>query len=146
MSSHKTDSHTHTLPETIQDIPIFTKLYEFYKLLYQYLKLFPKRDRYTLGEKIDNLTLNIFELVITAGTTSKEYKLPMLKKSVVSVDLLKILIRLAKDNQALDNKKYIQLEQQLQEIGRMLGGWKRSVKISLEKQGSTTERPPKLEL
>lgn len=55
-------------------------------------------------------------------------KIPYLEKSIVYSDLLKILIRLAKDVQALDNKKYIELEQALQEIGRMLGGWKRSVK------------------
>lgn len=39
-----------------------------------------------------------------------------------------MLIRLAKDVQALDNKKYLQLEQALQEIGRMLGGWRKSIK------------------
>mgnify|MGYP001610525731 CR=1 FL=1 len=96
--------------------------------MYQYLKLFPKKDRYTLGQKLDTITLTLFELVILAGTSQKEKKLPYLEKSVVSLDLLKILIRLAKDIQALDNKKYLQLEQSLQEIGRMLGGWKRSVK------------------
>lgn len=110
------------------DIPIFTKLYEFYKLLYQYLKLFPKKDRYTLGQKLDTLTLTIFELVIMAGTTTQEKKLPLIEKSIVSLDLLKILIRLAKDIQVLDNKKYLELEQRLQEIGRILGGWKKSVK------------------
>lgn len=55
-------------------------------------------------------------------------KIPYLEKSIVYSDLLKILIRLAKDIEILDNKRYIKLEQALQEIGRMLGGWKRSVK------------------
>lgn len=70
--------------------------------------------------------------MISAGNTPQEKKLPLLEKSVVLVDLLKILLRLAKDNQALDNKKYLQLEQQLQEIGRMLGGWKKSTKLFQE--------------
>ena len=97
-------------------------------LLYQSLKLFPKKDRFTLGQKIDNLALTIFEQVFAAGTTTPDRKLPILEKSIVSLDLLKILIRLAKDIQALDNKKYLQLEQALQEIGRMLGGWRKSLK------------------
>lgn len=108
------------------DIPIFAKLYEFYKLLYQYLRLFPKKDRYTLGQKIDNLTLGLFELTIAAGSANKLDKHPYLEKAVVSLDLLKILVRLAKDVQALDEKKYTILQQALQEIGRMLGGWKKS--------------------
>lgn len=109
------------------NIPIFQKLYDLYKLLYQYLKLFPQKDRYTLGQKIDNLSLTIFEMVITAGAISKEKKLPYLEKSIATLNLLKILIRLAKDIQALDNKKYLELEENLQEIGKMLGGWKKSL-------------------
>ncbi len=62
------------------------------------------------------------------GATTRENKLPLVEKSITSVDLLKILIRLAKDIQALDNKKYLQLESSLQEIGRMLGGWRKSLK------------------
>lgn len=95
--------------------------------MYGYLKLFPKKDRYTLGQKLDSLTLAIFELILMAGTSQKDKKSLYLEKAIISVDLLKILIRLAKDVQALDNKKYLQLEQYLQEIGRMLGGWRRSL-------------------
>ena len=108
-------------------IPVFSKIYEFYKLLYQYLRLFPKKDRYTLGQKIDTLALDLIELVIIAGTSSKEKKLPYLEKANTSVDLLKLLLRLAKDIEALDGKKYVTLQQDLQEIGRMLGGWKKSI-------------------
>jgi len=60
--------------------------------------------------------------------TTQDKKLTILEKAIVSLDLLKILIRLAKDIQALDSKKYLQLEQALQEIGRMLGGWRKSLK------------------
>ena len=63
-----------------------------------------------------------------AGAIARENKLPLVGKSITSVDLLKILIRLAKDIQALDNKKYLQLETSLQEIGKMLGGWIKSTK------------------
>jgi len=50
-----------------------------------------------------------------------------LQKASLKIDLLKILIRLAKEVKALDNKKYIQLQQELQEIGKMIGGWIRSL-------------------
>lgn len=110
------------------DIPIFTKLYDFYKNLSQILVLFPKAKRYTLGQRLDNLTLEIFESSIAAGISPPSQKLLHLEKAIVSLDLLKILLRLAKDIQCLDNKKYIQLQESLQEIGRMLGGWKRSIK------------------
>jgi len=54
-------------------------------------------------------------------------KYNILQKASLKIDLLKILIRLAKEVKALDNKKYIQLQQELQEIGKMIGGWIRSL-------------------
>jgi len=47
------------------------------------------------------------------------------------IDLLKILLRLAKDTQAFTNKSYLELSEMLQEIGKMLGGWIRATKQSL---------------
>jgi len=67
--------------------------------------------------------LDILQAVIVASNLAKAEKLPFLREGSTKVDLLKVLFRLAKDVRALDNKKYILLEEQLQEIGRMFGGW-----------------------
>lgn len=105
------------------------RIFEFYKLAYQYIQLFPKKDKYTLGKKVDNLILDLIELTFLATYLSKEKKYDVLQKASLKIDLLKILIRLAKEVKALDNKKYIQLQQELQEIGKMIGGWIRSIKL-----------------
>jgi len=63
------------------------------------------------------------ESVILASQLSKIEKLPILQKASIRLDVLKVLIRLCKDLKVLDNKKYLILESQIQEIGRMLGGW-----------------------
>lgn len=78
-------------------------------------------------KKLDRIALDLIESVVRASYLQRDQKLPTLEKSTVAVDLLKILLRLAKDNKVLDNKKYLQLESNLQEIGRMIGGWKRSI-------------------
>jgi hypothetical protein len=105
------------------DIPIFQKVYELYKLLYQYVASFPKKDRYTLGQRAENSLLDFMESVILASQLSKIEKLPILQKASIRLDVLKVLIRLCKDLKVLDNKKYLILESNIQEIGRMLGGW-----------------------
>lgn len=96
--------------------------------MYQYLKSFPQKDRYVLGQKVEVLTLEVLQIVILAGISAREKKLPLLEKSIAMVDLIKIMLRLAKDINILDGKKYLQLESCLQEIGRMLGGWRKSLK------------------
>lgn len=122
-------SHTHTHTHTAivnSDIPIFTKLYDFYKTLTPVIATFPKTKRYTLGQKLDNLTLEIFELLFSVPVSQD--KASTLRQISVKLDLLKILLRLAKDTQAMTNKNYLELQAFLQEIGKMLGGWIRATK------------------
>lgn len=90
---------------------------------------FPKTKRYTLGQKLDNLTLEIFELLFSIPTSSN--KIFSLQQISIKLDLLKILLRLAKDSLAIRDKKYLELQSILQEIGKMLGGWIRSTKQNL---------------
>jgi hypothetical protein len=42
--------------------------------------------------------------------------------------LLKFFLQVAWEIKALDNKKYIRLSEKLDEIGKMLGGWLKSIK------------------
>lgn len=51
-----------------------------------------------------------------------------LQQISIKLDLLKILLRLSKDSQALTSKNYLELQLILQETGKMLGGWIRSTK------------------
>ena len=128
MSNHLLKETTHTLPNFSLDIPIFAKIYDFYKNLSQFLTVFPKAKRYTLGQKIDQTSLDIVELTITAGYLPREQKLPLLQKISTKLDLLKILLRLSWETKCLNNNKYLTLTSQLIEIGRMLGGWIKTVR------------------
>ena len=110
------------------DIPIFTKLYNFYKNLSQAVDTFPKTKRYTLGQKLENTTLEIFEHLFSIPLmTDKQERLKIIS---VKLDLLKVLLRIAKDTQAISNNNYLTLQAFLQEIGKMLGGWLRYTKNS----------------
>jgi len=46
------------------------------------------------------------------------------------VDFLKILFRLCYELKIINQKKYLLMEEKSQEIGRMLGGWIKSLKTS----------------
>lgn len=58
----------------------------------------------------------------------REQKMPILQKASIRLDLLKILLRLSFETKCLDVKKYQQLTAALIEIGKMLGGWIKTVK------------------
>ncbi len=40
---------------------------------------------------------------------------------------IKVLFRLAKDTRAIDSKQYLEIQTVIQEIGKMVGGWIKSV-------------------
>lgn len=109
------------------DIPIINKLSELYRTYYGYLELFPKKDKYALGTKCEAYIIATLERLLEAGSAPKEQKLILLKEANVKFDALKFFLRTAKELKILDNKKYLVLQTHIQEIGRMLGGWQRSL-------------------
>jgi len=112
------------------ELPIFHKIIELYELFCQYLKFFPKRETFGIGQKCDDILLETIESIIIASQVSKKQKLPYLEKASLKLNVLKILFRIIKKLKIIDIKKYIALENHCQEIGRMLGGWIKSVKIN----------------
>ena len=80
-----------------------------------------------MGQKVESLILDILELLIKTVYLPKQEKLTYLKEIDTKINLLKTLIRLANEIKALDNKKYLILQEKLQEIGRMIGGWIRYI-------------------
>ncbi len=112
---------------TNNEVPIIRAVYDLYKLYYNYLQLFPKKDKYTLGAKCELYIIDTLELLLAASTVTKQDKKPYLLKANVKFDALKVFLRLAKEIKVLDNKKYLELQNHIQEIGKMLGGWQRSL-------------------
>lgn len=110
------------------DIPIFKKTYDLYKEFYQLRLSVPKQDRYTLWQKCESLLIEVLEGILSASQQSKADKLPTLEKTSIKLNFLRMCVRLMKDIKAIDDKRYIVIEANLDEIGRMLGGWIKSTK------------------
>ncbi|HEY1074723.1 MAG TPA: four helix bundle protein, partial [Patescibacteria group bacterium] len=110
------------------DIPIVAKLFDFHKTFHVYVGKFPKTDKYTIGQTIQSNTLQLIELSIACTLMDNYAKKEHLAIANGKLDLLKLLVRLAFETRALDQKAYLILEGQLQEAGRMFGGWLRSLR------------------
>ena len=110
------------------DIPILKKSYELYKIFNEYRKLVPKQDRYTVFEHCENKILDVIEGIFRANQKSSQEKIMILENVSISLNLLRIFIRLLKDIKSIELKKYVLLQTSIDEIGRMLGGWIRSIK------------------
>lgn len=110
------------------DIPIFQKAYDLYKTFHEYRRLIPKQDRFTVFERGEQAILDLIENIMLASSQQRQEKTTTLERASLKLNMLRVFIRLMKDIKAVDGKKYITLENIIDEIGRMLGGWIRSTK------------------
>ena len=108
------------------DIPILKKSFELFKTFHEYRKLVPKAERFTVYERSENIIIDIIEYFIEAGYGKNAYKALILEKASVKLNTLRFFVRLLKEIRSFDSKKYIVLQEMIDEIGRMLGGWIRS--------------------
>lgn len=90
---------------------------------YQYYQTLPKLHRHSLGQRIDVLFVEIIESISVASFLIKGEKLPYVRIAIRKLDTLRLLLMVLWETKSIDNKKYIALSLQLDEIGKMLGGW-----------------------
>jgi hypothetical protein len=85
----------------------------------------PKIHRYSLGVKIDRLFADIIELVSLAQfSTNKETRDILLGKAITKNDCLKFMLYVMLEVKGFEEKHFFSLAPKMEEIGRMLFGWK----------------------
>lgn len=109
-----------------KDLSVFVKWTEFIAWLFPHTEKFPRRARFTLALRIENLSLDIIEDLVEARY-SKE-KLDILKRINLRLEKLRILLRLSHGFRYLSTQSYEFACRVLNEVGSMIGGWIRQQK------------------
>ena len=104
------------------------KLLKLYTSLYKDIQKFPKLDKFSLGLKIENLTLEIIENILLARTKLSASQILVLNKADVQLKLLGFFWRIAFETKTIEQKKYIGIQEKILEIGKILGGWLKKAK------------------
>lgn len=86
-----------------------------------------KGARYTIGARIENKFLDLLELGYIAYFSKKENKIEKISECIFLLDTLKFIVSVAWDAKLVSNKQYEEIALKLEEIGRMLWGWKKRI-------------------
>ena len=107
----------------MERLKILQKTYDMIKYGNAALRQFPKSEKFVLVADIKKCMYHILELIIRANKARS--KRPLLLEIDVELDVLRTFLRLSADKevQYLPLRKYEYWSKQLNEIGRMLGGW-----------------------
>lgn len=87
----------------------------------------PKEQRYTLGARIENKFLNLLEVAYQAYFIEREKKVEKVTHCVLLLDTLKFLLHVAWEAKLISHKHYAEIAEKLDEIGKMLGGWRKNL-------------------
>lgn len=112
---------------SIHEAPVFQLTYDLLKDVHAARNKFEKSEKYSLGEALENSLLELLLFVIDAGHTKRDWKTTCIDKALRSTEKAKILVRLCYELKQVTERRHVMWQESLQKIGRMLGGWKKSV-------------------
>jgi hypothetical protein len=69
------------------------------------------------------LFVELIESISVASFLQKDEKLTWVRIAIRKIDTIKVLFMILWESKSIDSKKYIALSLQIEEVGKMLGGW-----------------------
>ena len=109
----------------MEELKILQKTFDMMNYAYPALAQYPKGEKFALVGDIKRCMDVMLERIIEAN--KKYYKKTTLQELDVEVEKLKAYVRLSYNLGFLPPKKYEQWSGLVVEIGRMVGGWIKSV-------------------
>jgi len=108
-------------------LPIINKAYEVYKMIVDINSHLEKRWRYSLGQSLENSILTLLQELVMAKNAPKPLKSSYLIRASSHLEIAILKLRLFLELKIANETKIFQTQSNLAEIGRMLGGWLRSL-------------------
>jgi len=109
----------------LKESPIFTRTYDLLRWLIPVTVKFPRQQRFVLAGAVQRVALRFQEQLIAAAYT--DAPLTILRKADATLMTLRVYLRLCKDLKLLSFGQYEHVTRMVNEIGRLLGGWIKSV-------------------
>jgi hypothetical protein len=100
---------------------VLVKWYDHANWLLDRVDSFPKNQRFIFGQRLADLALGILELLVEAAYSRE--KAGLLREANKKLEVLRWLVRMAKDRLLLTARQYEFSSEKLAECGKMVGGW-----------------------
>jgi hypothetical protein len=94
---------------------------------------FPREQRFLLGDRIQATALDVLEALIEATYTRD--RRGHLARANLGLEKLRFFFRLAHEQRHLDERRYEHAARQIDEVGRLVGGWVKASSGAATRQG-----------
>ena len=108
-----------TTPQAVQ------ACHELLHWLIPHLGKFPRMRRFTLGERLESVLLEVLEATVESAYTRNKQQ--SLQRANLRLEVARHLWRLSHEFQAISTRSYEHGAELMDDLGRQLGGWLRSL-------------------
>ena len=109
-----------------EELPLYRVTYRLILLLFDVTKEFSREYKYTLGQDIKRDAIRLV-LSIYRANRSMEKRF-YLEEYLDNFELLKLELRLCSDLKLITIRKYVEISQLMDQVGRQATGWKNTYK------------------
>ena len=112
-----------------EEAPLYVRTYDLTLYVSKRTTRFPKHQRFGMGARLDAAAFDLLEHVTLAlfHIEGRESGLTLADHALTR---LRLAARLARDLELLREKQCAFLRREMVEIGRMIGGWQRRIRVS----------------
>lgn len=103
------------------------RTHELYGQISRLTENLPALKRQTIGRRVEDKTLELLEILIMAKNAPRAMKAAYLIKAVAVAEIVQFHIRTLIQQKLANGTTLHQLAAKNEEIGRMVGGWLKSV-------------------
>ncbi|MEQ1744238.1 MAG: diversity-generating retroelement protein Avd [Saprospiraceae bacterium] len=107
---------------------ILLKSYDLLKSAVPMINRLPRNQKFTFGDRLQNHLSDLLEALIEALFSPPAEKRPILQAVNLRLEKIRFLFRLGHDLGLYDTATWMAFAQRVDEIGRMTGGWLKSLK------------------
>jgi hypothetical protein len=111
----------------MQELPVINRTQELYEAISKITGKLPALKQQTIGRRAEDGCLQLLEWLIMAKHAPSAQKGPYLIKASATAELLQFQLRMLLMQKLANETMLHQLQAKVSEIGRMLGGWRKSV-------------------
>jgi len=87
---------------------------------------FPRSHRFVLARRVQDTALDFQEHLLEAGLSKESARTERLARADVALAKLRFYLRLCHEMQLLSLGQYEHVGRMVTEVGRLLGGWRKS--------------------
>ncbi len=113
---------------TYDNLPIFKASYELLVEIFKFTQNFSREFKFTLGERLKNETIDMITHIYRANTEREKFD--TLQKARENIEIIRVYMRLLKDLNQVGLKKFVDINERIENVSKQLTGWQRSVKSS----------------